>query len=520
MRDESLPLQLGPLRDEDIVKLSPQGNAFQKSLNEIPTTAEVFFAQSRRTVAESELHQLHHDLVILQQRQAQLLTFIKVCDTVLAPHKKLPPELMSKIFCFVIPHSAMFPLKKDMRLHITQVCSRWRRIAFDTPALWNLRFPHFYENSKLIDLGASWWSQCSGSFLKVATMQRPTGVSMDQLDSSLIEKLVLPFSNRLRKIQMRLSVRDFAQMMSAPPGSYGNLELLALKVDGKHTEPWVEPGSALLTSHNLHSIILSIPEYFWFKPRLTWESLSRLTLISKIPGDICLIIMSQCSSLTSCNLSIIDDPDDQDLKSTDEGEVLPPLPLSLPLLNSFSVQFRTGIFSPFLSHFALPNLSKFIITTGIMPHGHHWTRGCETFFKVAGPSLKNVEVKSSFQSLIFKVDSTIFSYFPNIRSFISPLNHRFETPTMEKIGRGELLPQVETIQFHAEHTSDVMDMLDARRSQALSSGSNVSIIRDITVACCESDEVDERLNILRTQGININHTMTYWSPDSDSDGEY
>lgn len=497
---------------------SPQGAIFQ-SPNSIPTLSEALFARSQLTITRSELHQLHVDIAFLLTKRAHLLKRIRNCDAILAPHKRLPAELISRIFCFVIPpRSAVLPLKlgrRDLRLQLTQVCSTWRKIAFDIPSLWNLRFVISHGNYGDIELGKSWWSQCSGSLLKLTTTgQLETSPNTD-LDFPLVDKIVLPFSNRLRRINLNLSAQDLKNIMSASPGSFDNLQAVVLSVHGEKCEPWAESDSAFLSSPTLHSVSLSIPGKLLVKPNLPWRTLTQLTFIMILPSDICLLILSECTALLSCSLGGIDD---KDLKSVAKNNILPALPLCLPLLDAFSVRFQSGGFSPWLSHLTLPNLLEFTITIDISHQDSPWTEGCEIFFKSMETSLHSVEIKSS-PHWVVSLDDTIFSDFPHIRSFLGSLNHRFKPSTMEKIARGEILRNVESLQFHAENAVDVANMLKARRSQALSSDGAISLIKKIKFTCRESEPgVRESLDVLRSQGMAIENDYAYWS--SESDNEY
>lgn len=174
---------------------SPHWTIFQ-SPNSTPTLPEASFACSQLMVPKSEIHQINLELASLMMKREHFFKHITNCDAILAPYKKLPSELVSKIFRFIIPpHSAEFPLKRgqqNLRLQITQVCSKWRQIAFGIP-LWNLYFRSSSKHTSSIELGASWWSQRSGSLLKLITISPSKPPLIPELDSPLIDKLVLPF---------------------------------------------------------------------------------------------------------------------------------------------------------------------------------------------------------------------------------------------------------------------------------------------------------------------------------------
>ncbi|KIM38717.1 hypothetical protein M413DRAFT_447665 [Hebeloma cylindrosporum] len=68
----------------------------------------------------------------------QLQTFIRIHERLLSPLRSLPPELLSLIFSFCVPHAEDSSRRWDTlpAFSIVQVCRRWRTIGIDTPALW------------------------------------------------------------------------------------------------------------------------------------------------------------------------------------------------------------------------------------------------------------------------------------------------------------------------------------------------------------------------------------------------
>ena len=79
------------------------------------------------------------------QRREETMDLIDRCKIALAPHKRLPPDVLRSIFHFCAEARIQFPLAskprsidKDLRLlHITHVCSAWRQLALETPVLWS-----------------------------------------------------------------------------------------------------------------------------------------------------------------------------------------------------------------------------------------------------------------------------------------------------------------------------------------------------------------------------------------------
>ncbi len=74
------------------------------------------------------------------QRREETADVIGRCKIALAPHKRLPPDVLRFIFHFFGEPRVEFPLgsKRGLPLLcITHVCSAWRQLALETPALWS-----------------------------------------------------------------------------------------------------------------------------------------------------------------------------------------------------------------------------------------------------------------------------------------------------------------------------------------------------------------------------------------------
>ncbi|KAF8346070.1 hypothetical protein F5887DRAFT_1282072 [Amanita rubescens] len=72
------------------------------------------------------------------RRREETVDVIGRCKIALAPHKRLPPDVLRSIFHFCGEARIQFPLKHlPLLCRITHVCSAWRQLALETPALWN-----------------------------------------------------------------------------------------------------------------------------------------------------------------------------------------------------------------------------------------------------------------------------------------------------------------------------------------------------------------------------------------------
>ncbi|EPQ51086.1 hypothetical protein GLOTRDRAFT_25099, partial [Gloeophyllum trabeum ATCC 11539] len=81
------------------------------------------------------------DLVVnplgVPQRRESLVSSITRCKSVLAPIRRLPPEILGRVFFFALPEVDYVPMRKDAApMLLTHVCKFWRDVAMFTPDLW------------------------------------------------------------------------------------------------------------------------------------------------------------------------------------------------------------------------------------------------------------------------------------------------------------------------------------------------------------------------------------------------
>lgn len=88
---------------------------------------------------EDEIARIESVLDALRSQRSRDMTRIQSYREALAPHRKLPSELLGEIFAYATP-MILLPTKEYMReapWNITHVCSKWRNIALATPAIWD-----------------------------------------------------------------------------------------------------------------------------------------------------------------------------------------------------------------------------------------------------------------------------------------------------------------------------------------------------------------------------------------------
>ncbi|TFK62387.1 hypothetical protein BDN72DRAFT_848753 [Pluteus cervinus] len=114
--------------------------------------------------------ELEAQLVALTAEHAELVQAILVYEAALAPWKQIPDEVLQRIFYRTRPAEppTCVPFSKTVApMQLTQVCSKWRAVAHDTPAIWQglkcavYLHPDKYERQETIAFIQSWLSRAA-----------------------------------------------------------------------------------------------------------------------------------------------------------------------------------------------------------------------------------------------------------------------------------------------------------------------------------------------------------------------
>ena len=119
---------------------SPVPHLLVSNCNPSPTEIQ----QIHKAILEAELGRalLHFEAVMrrtkesIKTRRRSLQEFIDAHQAILAPWKRLPPELLALVFLFsqVPGLETLAPIRRLPT--VSQVCRRWREVALSSPALW------------------------------------------------------------------------------------------------------------------------------------------------------------------------------------------------------------------------------------------------------------------------------------------------------------------------------------------------------------------------------------------------
>ncbi|KAF9458613.1 hypothetical protein BDZ94DRAFT_1313112, partial [Collybia nuda] len=164
--------------------------------------------------AEDELHKLDVDLALILAKRSRLMKQINKYRSSLTPCNKLPYELIGEIIKMNMPKPQPLPLKlgkDDSRLQITQICSHWRRAAFQVNELWNNIVLGDCYRSSCIELISAWFRQCSSMSINLDILGFRPQVPLDT--EFIFRELVRPHSYRFNSLNIvPLDVNHFSEL--------------------------------------------------------------------------------------------------------------------------------------------------------------------------------------------------------------------------------------------------------------------------------------------------------------------
>ncbi|KIM40999.1 hypothetical protein M413DRAFT_72501, partial [Hebeloma cylindrosporum] len=105
---------------------------------------------------DAEIQRLSDLLDQAQWRRTQIVNFINTYGIILSPIRRIPPNILHKIFSYCLPtdrNPAMSTLEAPLIL--TQICKSWRIVALSCRCIWaRMHIPICYSfdrNSEILD---------------------------------------------------------------------------------------------------------------------------------------------------------------------------------------------------------------------------------------------------------------------------------------------------------------------------------------------------------------------------------
>ncbi|KIK54893.1 hypothetical protein GYMLUDRAFT_120880, partial [Collybiopsis luxurians FD-317 M1] len=87
---------------------------------------------------ESEIHSLQIRIAQVRARHENLKAYTTNLGSLLSPIRRLPNELLGKIFGFASnPNDLTSRLRGSSASAVSSVCARWRQLALNSPEVWS-----------------------------------------------------------------------------------------------------------------------------------------------------------------------------------------------------------------------------------------------------------------------------------------------------------------------------------------------------------------------------------------------
>ena len=307
---------------------------------------------------------------LFREREA-LSSFVDAHRALLSTIRRLPPELLQKIFthCLVADRNRVdaFKSRKKAPILLGHVCSSWRRLAMSTPELWSslrvivpdLQSLKAYGTDTLSQHGklVERWLELSGHHpLSISFSCRPVE-NMQEVDlaAASLFQILIAFSQRWKNLDLCLPlfmfVRFFATISEADVPLLKSIRLIPYDPSQyMATSAW-QAASIFRVSH-LRSLSLSGLDISLLVPN--WNHLAYLNLEGDswdrilITTSKALETLSSCTNLISCKMSNVK-ADDTTSFST----------ISLPLLRSLDIMTEGGDLTAFFGVLKVPGLRSF-----------------------------------------------------------------------------------------------------------------------------------------------------------------
>jgi hypothetical protein len=249
--------------------------------------------------------QAMHDHLL--ERRLQSVGRIERLKVGIAPQKKVPPELLSRIFVSCTGVFGVVPVRNKGILPlwtIVQVCSRWRDIATAEPLLWN-RLDFNWGDlllPPLIDLAHDVLS-CRGGQGIVTLEANPS--SEDEWETIL--HLISTYPSRLRNLKVT-GGGALPKSFSTPLELFDHIESLDITIGQQsNNSPYSSPMKAFSVARSLRTAMISTLRgnalSTWpIALLLPWSQLTSL-VINGMPFPILSLVFSRCVHLITCEVN-------------------------------------------------------------------------------------------------------------------------------------------------------------------------------------------------------------------------
>ncbi|KAF9461697.1 hypothetical protein BDZ94DRAFT_797640 [Collybia nuda] len=283
--------------------------------NYTPSVGEAHQIKQLLVAPLDHLSSLDKDLARLQEIRNTLAKDVNAYQALLSPIRKVPQELLGKIFihCLPIGRNAVMS-HKEAPILFGRVCSAWRRVSLSTPALWaslHIPVPGRSEETHLLhlrrDAAAEWLARSGVLPLSVSISEPMSGDLYKQKQTVIILKMLIQFANRWRHIDFSpLTSRSLLDGLRAKDVPMLQSITIQNQQGIKRTATW--DSLEFLHAPEIRAVAFSQMPGDILTYSLRWEQLTELRVqpnksqpLSPHEG---LLLLRRCPNLVNCWLEI------------------------------------------------------------------------------------------------------------------------------------------------------------------------------------------------------------------------
>ncbi|KAG6827276.1 hypothetical protein H0H92_012512 [Tricholoma furcatifolium] len=376
---------------------------------------------------------------------SQELLYINYIKVALSPVKKLPAEILSRIFYHASKSASNLRLPYPVNVEtfipwtFARVSSLWRRVARSNPSPWNsLEFK--------IDLTRRSMPRVMFWLENIVLHHYPISLHLqNQLDSDIHQAFIYPLHARLRALSL-IASKEFFVM---PKSCFPSLENLTLTLGSKRDNIFPQPPFFDMASLRTLHIRRPASAYHDLPPPtiVPWEQLTELTFTSADKGGIAvsvdgaLELLNRCINLEICEIGVLLG-----------GKRYPTDTITVPKLRDFTVlqafDYSTSRTDTILDYLKTPKLESLRLT---LTYGLYKAPDIGALVRRSGCMLRSLKVENAYHGCPeIKLDDL-----SSLHELVVPNPvMSFSPDVLHKISAGVLLPNIKSLPIVATTSQD------------------------------------------------------------------
>ena len=389
------------------------------------------------------------------------ISLLTKISSVLSPIKALPFEMLSEIFSHCVSGPVDLSLWESNVLEswsISQVCSRWRDVALQTPSLWNNIAVMFRGSRRrnwdcLIHLTEIYLSRTRHSLISLRIVASPSRGPLAAISRHGLTTLIQPYLGQLRHLSLQ-PAEAFKDLLWLPCGRVNALETVSLSFE-----------------RGIYGLPLTMSE----SPLTLFDAASSLRMahLSTLSADLCICLpwaqithldftgssftpqkyhtmIRQCTNLISCTCGMV--------RQREAPYAIPPTVLKNLEVAIFAGDNNTA-YAHFLRPFILPSIRQlevsFVYDAG-QPGDDE-----VLLIKRSSCVLKRLVIKDFGPDRAFELLAELPSL-TELRLSTGSLGNIVFRELLRSIACGDLVPNLHRFECDLSAASFILHILDAR----------------------------------------------------------